>query len=669
MRGARLRDRIGHFAAGALGPLILTALAKSLRVAYTGRARLERARAGGAPVLFAVWHGRVIPFVATHRRRGIVGLVSEHRDGEYIARVLGPLGFVVVRGSTTRGAARALFDMSQRAREGRDLAVTPDGPRGPRRAVRPGVVALARRAGTPVVPVGVAARGFVFPTWDRFVVPWPWARVSVVYGEPLFVSEGDATAADALHEEVAMRIEDATSEADRIAARTGRGSVLFGAYRAATAALHLAAAPVAAALGLAGRRGAVARVGAPRRLPRGALWVHAASVGELLGVRPFLEALRRAAPDAPIVVSTMTRTGLSVARGFESVSAEAFLLPFDFPRAVRGLFDAVEPRALIVAETELWPNLLHEARVRDVPIAFVNARISPRSFPRYRAGRAMFRELLEPVAWIGAQTDDDRRRFIAIGAPEDRVEVVGSAKADARAEPDAGGASRDRLRESIGLPAGAPTVVFGSARSAEAAAFAAAVRRLLARVPELRVLYAPRHLDRVAQIVRDLDAARAAGDELPVVTLTAWRASPREYRALVIDTVGELRDLYAAADVAIVGGSFSAHGGHNPLEPAVRGVPVVMGPHRHHVEEAFARLAAIGGAESARDAEELVACVARLLEDPAERARRSRALKEQARSAGTVADTLVARLEARGVLVPSEAERLAATPVAAARDA
>ncbi|MFN0150754.1 MAG: glycosyltransferase N-terminal domain-containing protein [bacterium] len=665
MSRARTRDRVGHWLAGTLGPLIIGALARTLRVSFAGGASLDRARATGTPVLFAVWHGRVIPFVATHRARGIVGLVSEHRDGEYIARVLGPLGFGVVRGSTTRGAARALFDMAQRAREGRDLALTPDGPRGPRRAVRPGVVALARRAGTPIVPVGVASGGFVFPTWDRFVFPWPFSRVAVVYADPFLPSGSDVESADGSHEEIAMRIERATEEADRMIAPGGPGRLLFAVYRAATGVLHALIAPVAHAMAKLGRRGAASRVGSIPNLPRGAIWVHAASVGEILGVRPILDGLRRAAPDTPIAISTMTHTGLAVARGFDSPGVEAFLLPFDFPRAVRSVFDALEPRALIVAETELWPNLLHEARTRGVPVALVNGRISPRSFARYRAGRAFFRRVLEGVSWIGAQTEGDRLRFVAIGAREDRVEVVGSTKSDVRGS--ASDATRESGRRSIGLEDDVPVVIFGSARGAEAEVFNEAVRALLAGYARLRVIYAPRHLGRVADIVRDLSAARVAGDALPVLTLTQWRGEPRAYRCLVVDTIGELSDLYAVADVAVVGGSFSSHGGHNPLEPAVRGVPVLMGPHRQHVEEAFSRLAAIGGAEEARDAGDLVSRIARLIDDPAEREQRARALREHAASAGTLVETVIERLIGRGIL--SASGRARAMPMARARDA
>jgi 3-deoxy-D-manno-octulosonic-acid transferase len=692
VKRARFRDRVGHAITAAVGPLFIRALGRTLRVTRRGEPDREGTARGtvatatatpldaGAltsprrrPLLYAVWHGRVIPFVATHSGRGIVGLVSEHRDGEYIARVLEPLGFGVVRGSTTRGGSRALFDMAQRAREGRDIAITPDGPHGPTHAVRPGVIALAQRAGTPIIPVGVAARGLVFPTWDRFLVPRPWARVAVVYGEPLVTTEREA-ALDACRDELAARILCATEEADRLVNRSRSRGIWLGAYRALTHGLEAAVAPAALLLRALGRDGLASRLAPVRGLPRRAIWVHAASVGEILGVRPLLAAMRSAWPDVPIVVSTMTRTGLSLAREPASCADAAFLVPPDLPGALRRAYDAIDPRALVLAETELWPNFLCEAHERGVPIAIVNARLSPKRFPRYRAGRPLFCELLRSVGWIAAQTPADRERFVALGANAERVEVLGSTKDDVRIE----GPAREEIRRSLGLAPDALVLIFGSARGAEAALFAAAARDLLARFPSLRILYAPRHLDRVEEIVRSLQAACEAaegpatrGDAAPApspvradaaVRLTAWRRAGGEYRALVVDTIGELRTLYAAADVAVVGGSFSQHGGHNPLEPAVSGVPILMGPSREHVRDAFARLEAAGGAEAASDGADLVQRAARLLGDAPERARRARALRVATADTASVAQTIVERLVERGIVEPDLPARRGTQP-------
>jgi 3-deoxy-D-manno-octulosonic-acid transferase len=660
MTRRRARDLLGHAVAGAAGPILIRALARTLRVRRAGEDHVARARSEGG-VLFALWHGRMTPFIAAHRDRGIVGLVSEHRDGEYIARMLTRLGFGVVRGSTTRGGTRALFDMAQRAREGRDLAITPDGPHGPSREVRPGVLALARRAGVVVVPVGVAAGGIRLPTWDRFLVPTPFARAAVVYAEPVRPAGADGADLETESRDLARRIQEATARAEAMVAQPG---VAVAAYRLATGAAEVLAAPLLALRARGRDTTWRSRLGRIDGAPRGAVWMHAASVGETLGVEPFAAALRRAIPETPVVLSTMTPTGLAVAGTAMPEFGARFLVPFDFPGAMRRTFDALSPRALILMETELWPNMIAEAHARGIPVAILNARLSTRAWPRYRAARALFAGLLGRVSWIAAQSEADRARFVQLGAPSERVETIGSTKGDARGD----AADRDATRRRLGLAARDRVLVFGSARTAEDPIFLDVSARLLARFDDLRILYAPRHVER-APAVRDAMRARLAPLAVPgeaaslaadpnrlppengeCALLSAWRSAPAAYRFLVVDTIGELRALYSAADVAVVGGSWSGHGGHNPLEPASAGVPVVMGPDRDNVASVFDRLRAAGGAEQAITADDLVQSAARLLSDPAERRRRGDALRDAAGEGAGVADRLVHRLRAHAVL-------------------
>ncbi len=185
-----MRNGLRSFVTGPLtelaierGHLALLALGRSWSVRHVGRARVDAARFGCGPVLFAFTHGVLLPLAYSHRRRAIHVLISESRDGEIIARVTGKLGFGSVRGSSTRGGQRAVLQMVARGREGYDLAITPDGPKGPRGSVSPGVIAVAARCGLPIIPVGVAAdRAHEARSWDRFLVPLPFARVWVVYG-------------------------------------------------------------------------------------------------------------------------------------------------------------------------------------------------------------------------------------------------------------------------------------------------------------------------------------------------------------------------------------------------------------------------------------------------------------------------------------------------------
>jgi lysophospholipid acyltransferase (LPLAT)-like uncharacterized protein len=208
-------------AAIAAGHRLLAGLGRTWRVRHVGGERLTRARfgPGRGPVLYAFTHGVLLPLTFTHRDRGVRVLVSQSRDGEIIARILERLGFDTVRGSSTRGGDRAALQLAATGREGHDLAVTPDGPRGPRGSVAPGVAVVAARAATPIVPLGVASRpAWNARSWDRFLVPPPFARVWVVYGEPIEVPAGAAADPGPVLERVRAALVAAEAEAARCAA-------------------------------------------------------------------------------------------------------------------------------------------------------------------------------------------------------------------------------------------------------------------------------------------------------------------------------------------------------------------------------------------------------------------------------------------------------------------
>lgn len=223
MRGiSRVATRLSGLAIR-VGPAALRGLGGTWRVRHVGRERVDRERRGGGPVLYAFTHGVLLPLAYTHRGRRIHVLISESRDGEVITRVVEPLGFGTVRGSSSRGGTRALAELARRARAGFDLAITPDGPRGPRGSAEPGVVIVAARAEVPIVPVGVAAsRSWRARSWDRFLVPWPGARVWVVYGEPLRFSRDDLARADAGANAVERAMAAAEAEAEACLAERPR---------------------------------------------------------------------------------------------------------------------------------------------------------------------------------------------------------------------------------------------------------------------------------------------------------------------------------------------------------------------------------------------------------------------------------------------------------------
>jgi len=326
------------------------------------------------------------------------------------------------------------------------------------------------------------------------------------------------------------------------------------------------------------REGLLQRLGRVRFLKgqggRRLIWVHAVSVGEVLAVTRLVKTLDTVLPGYFVAVSTTTRTGQVLARE-RFGSNRVFYCPLDLPWAVRAYLNALKPRLLILAETEFWPNLLNGCFRRAIPVAVVNARISDRSWPRYRMGRSFFRPLLEQIALVLAQSETDAERLIAIGCMKERVSVAGNLKFDVRAAQEA---DATRLLRTL-----APTqrlVVAGSTLEGEESALLEAWPHLLAADPNLLLVLAPRHPERFDAVAGLLRAA-----QIPWARRSALSNPPDPHDGLgagnivLLDTIGELASVYSLASVAFVGGSLIPAGGHNPLEPAQFGVPIVMGPY------------------------------------------------------------------------------------------
>ena len=314
----------------------------------------------------------------------------------------------------------------------------------------------------------------------------------------------------------------------------------------------------------------------------GSVWIHAVSVGEVLAILQLLRQFQQASGETPIFVSTTTVTGQYLARGRFGEN-KAFFLPIDFGFAIRPYLNRLQPGLLILAETEFWPNLLHLAKKRGASIAVVNARVSDRSFPRYRRFRWFFSRLLSNIDLFLAQTEEDARRLVAIGAPADRVQVSGNLKFDVPPSSagalNAAGALNNDLRKAI--PRGAPIIVCGSTADGEEIVLLNAFQDVLEQHPSAVMILAPRHperFDKVASLISTLN--------LPLVRRTSWNASrPVSCGVFLLDSVGELASVYALADIAFVGGSLLPVGGHNILEPAQHGVAIMTGPHTFNFRE------------------------------------------------------------------------------------
>ncbi|WP_152050745.1 3-deoxy-D-manno-octulosonic acid transferase [Tautonia marina] len=345
----------------------------------------------------------------------------------------------------------------------------------------------------------------------------------------------------------------------------------------------------------------------PRRLGNApCLWFHAVSVGEVLLLRPLIADLHRRRPEWEVVISTTTSTGLEVARR-TFPDLVTFYAPLDFSWAVSRALSRVRPSALVLVETELWPNLIRAASNQGTRVAVINGRISRRSHPRYRRFRALLAPTLRRLDVVGAQSEESAARFRDIGMLADRVTVTGSIKYDGLE------ANRDApkvrsLRRSLGLEGAAgPIFVAGSTMEGEEAVALHAYQTVRVDHPELRLVIVPRHPERGADLARWIESQGHSVWRRSVEHEPPPAPSPGDLPpVLLIDTVGELSSLWGMADLAFVGGSlFPGRGGQNMMEPSAFGASVLFGPHTSNFREAVEGLLDRQAARVVRDADEL----------------------------------------------------------------
>ena len=373
-----------------------------------------------------------------------------------------------------------------------------------------------------------------------------------------------------------------------------------------------------------------ARLAAPGR----PIWIQAVSVGELAVAFSFMAELRRRDPAARFVLTTNTSTGHALALKKIQAPDATLYFPMDVPWVIPRALRRIRPAAVVLVENEMWPNLIRYARRQGIPTVMVNGRISEHSFRGYRKIRFITRRLLPQIHWFCVQSAEDRDRLRALGAPADRMEIVGSAKYDVDSTAPTAEARARALLAKLGHRPGQPVLVGGSTWAGEEAALLDFYRAAKKIHPSLWLVLVPRHAERRAEVLEDV---RARG--LSVVQRTQFpdgAPAPAERPdVLLVDTTGELRGFYAAADVVFVGKSLTQTGGQNPIEPAKDGKPVVVGPHMENFPAIAQDFREARAWAQARDADELKALILRLLGDPAERARLGRAAADLvARKAG-----------------------------------
>ena len=308
---------------------------------------------------------------------------------------------------------------------------------------------------------------------------------------------------------------------------------------------------------------------------RDVIWVHAVSVGEMLAAEPMIRRLEQSLPGWVVAISTTTATGREMAAQ-RFPESPVFYLPLDFGFAMRQYLEALAPKLVVLMESELWPRMLVECERAGVPVTVVNARISDRSFPRYRALRAVWRPLLRTVALYLTQGDQSAERLLKLGIAPERIRVVGNLKYDAPVKGD------EALPSTIlrYLPTECEFVVCGSTLAGEESEILSAWVKLIESGHRAVLMIAPRHPQRFDEVARLLGGN--------CTRISQWMRDPKPIEMkdiLLLDTIGNLASVYRAATVAFVGGSLVPKGGHNPLEPARFGVPVIMGPSYENFRE------------------------------------------------------------------------------------
>ena len=613
------------------------------------------------PCIVAMWHGQFMllplikpPFIPVDI------MLARHRDAEVLAETLRHFDMQLIRGAGAgarardRGGAHAYMAAVQALRDGRTVAMTADVPGGKARYAGPGIVMVARQSGRPILPVAIAtSRYLAFNTWSRMTVNLPFSGLGFAVG-PMVRVPREATPAElegyreavqaSLEQATALAFARAGADSARATPRSALATVAkpglsLKAYRAATT-LARPATPLL--LGLRERNGKEDHARRPERLgcaslarPPGRLaWFHAASVGETLAVLPLISALGAERPNLSFLLTTGTVTSAELARQRIGPRTIHQFAPLDVPRYVRGFLEHWKPDLAVFAESEIWPNLIMQSAERKIPLALINARMTKRSFRRWRRLPGLAQPLFGRFALVLAQNEALAHRFSALGAPV--TMSVGNLKVDAPAPP-VDSAALERLRPAF---AGRPLLMAASTHDGEDQVVAEAHRALAQSLPDLCTIIAPRHPERGAAITEML---KEKG--LHVTQRSLGVLPDRTSEAYVADTIGELGTLYKLAPVAFIGGSLVNRGGQNPIEAVRQGAVVLTGPHWHNFGDAYDVLIRDRGAIVVHSADELASAARQLITDQTELgSMRQRADAALAKISGALPRTITALL-------------------------
>lgn len=362
------------------------------------------------------------------------------------------------------------------------------------------------------------------------------------------------------------------------------------------------------------------RLGYIDKSPAGpVIWVHAASVGEMQAALPLVKRLQQDYPKAHLLVTAFTASGEKRAQAAFGETVQTAALPYDLPRFNRRFLNRARPIALIVMETEVWPNLFQQVGARNIPIFLASARITERSLRRYQWVGTLLRDALNCVSFVAAQSAADAERFLQLGVPANRIKVVGNLKFDVPESAELieqGHAIRNLLF------GGAPVLIAASTRVGEDEIVLDAFQKVRMQEPDTRLIIVPRHPERGSSI-------RSMAESVGLSTEQRSRSvEPSNIDVYIVDTIGELNAFYAAADAAFVGGSLVDAGGHNLLEPASMGLPVLTGPMHSSSPDIFAAMRKADAVLVVKDADELAQHWLQLIKNPSQRDRLGLKAKE-----------------------------------------
>jgi len=343
-------------------------------------------------------------------------------------------------------------------------------------------------------------------------------------------------------------------------------------------------------------------------------WVHAASVGEVICAIPLLKKIKKELPDSKIVLTTMTSTGNETARSRVPEADQILFVPIDHPLILRKSIKKIHPGLLLIAETEFWPNLLRSFGKRGIPTILFNGRISQKSFRRYHLFKFFFKECLKFISRFLMQTEEDRERVVRIGVESQKTKAVGNLKFD-QTFPPFTQETLSKMAGALGFHAEKKVLIAGSTHSGEDEILTSLYKELKKIEPNLLLVLAPRHLERLEEVEGVLRKEKVSWLRKTSLPTRPGQSAQESPEVILLDTMGELMSIYSLGTLVFVGGSLVRIGGHNPLEPLFFRKCVFFGPHMFHFSEISSRLIEAGGAIRVSGEEELFSQLRRLLFD------------------------------------------------------